>query len=490
MCTNPRRIFNPTKDFLYSDSHYLSVPCGECAECRYQKQSDWQFRAQEEMLNKKANGYRIYFITLTYRNDSLPVYRFDWQGSSKEVPCFSREDISNFTTDLRHALNNEFDCFASSFLICSEYGSHTQRPHYHMLLAVDSKISSVLLHALIKRLWTHGFVFPRRFDGGTDHNGYYHKPFEVSNILSSAFYTSKYVCKDLSYNDSFPHLVAHCKALHDKAKFDHSVDEEYKSCRRCFPFMRSSKGFGACINDKVSSVYDLLNGVSDVNNPEVLRQLPAYNMRKALYDVNYVDLNGKKCVRYSPKEIAHEYVKLRFDRQVYMLSEKLHDFIFNTERQPLIHDFCEHNNLDLFVFKSELVAKLRERSSEDLAVYKICFQDRFLPVVLDGFCSDPILDADNFCSYGDLDYYICRGFDYKYAHFGKVRGFNPSLNSDILKLNSNYKFNHFKVFDGFDDLLDAFEAYSCYYRSVQTNVRAFCDKQRSKVKQMFTEIDY
>lgn len=74
MCTSPRHI---TIKNSYNDVHYLNlpetlcnvVPCGQCAECRKARQNSFTARAYRAL---QSHPY-AYFITLTYRNESLPI---------------------------------------------------------------------------------------------------------------------------------------------------------------------------------------------------------------------------------------------------------------------------------------------------------------------------------------------------------------------------------------------------------------------------------
>lgn len=130
------------------------LPCGQCSECRAQRARVWANR-----LTWEATRYRqdnCWFITLTYDNDSL-IY-----GGSA-VPTLHMDDVSAFIKRLRKHYGNP----GIRFYAAGEYGGHTYRPHYHLILygvsISDNQLWSAAEHRLyrsatIERLWNHGNV--------------------------------------------------------------------------------------------------------------------------------------------------------------------------------------------------------------------------------------------------------------------------------------------------------------------------------------------
>lgn len=89
------------------------VPCGQCAVCRINYALDWAFRNHiESQLYDTSN---MCFVTLTYSDDSCT-------GS------LSVSDLQGFYKRMRSS-GLKFRYFG-----CGEYGTHTHRPHYHLIL--------------------------------------------------------------------------------------------------------------------------------------------------------------------------------------------------------------------------------------------------------------------------------------------------------------------------------------------------------------------
>lgn len=131
MCVKPitlrRRLGNRTITEV--------LPCGKCAECLKKRQNGYMCRCIEE-ARKRGN---IWFITLTYANDHLPIV--------KGVPSLCREDIKKWKREVRRdyqrKTGNKFPDF--SYLLCGEYGSRTHRPHYHGFLCGLDKYHAMVL---------------------------------------------------------------------------------------------------------------------------------------------------------------------------------------------------------------------------------------------------------------------------------------------------------------------------------------------------------
>lgn len=101
-CTRPVRINN------------CFYPCGKCLACRISKAREWSARLMQEL------GYwdKAVFITLTYSDEFLP-----------ENGSLRKKDLQNFFKRLRKYSNARLKYYA-----CGEYGSKTNRPHYHAII--------------------------------------------------------------------------------------------------------------------------------------------------------------------------------------------------------------------------------------------------------------------------------------------------------------------------------------------------------------------
>lgn len=93
-------------------------PCGSCLNCINMKRFHWVSKLSAE----KNNWLNTYFITLTYSDDNLP----------NELRV---SDIQKFMKYLRSELKDKVKYFC-----CGEYGTKTQRPHYHLILFTNKTL--------------------------------------------------------------------------------------------------------------------------------------------------------------------------------------------------------------------------------------------------------------------------------------------------------------------------------------------------------------
>lgn len=157
----------------------LRVPCGHCADCLRVMHNEWFFRAFVEYRNFRKCG-AVYFVTLTYNNDYLPV--IDLPNGKKQY-AFNRTNIHNFVKYMRIWLKRHgFLHKGIKYMICSEYGDTTDRPHHHMLLYCPFHLPN--FRHFIESTWKYGFVL-RSPDFG----------WEVKTS-AGIDYATKYVCKD------------------------------------------------------------------------------------------------------------------------------------------------------------------------------------------------------------------------------------------------------------------------------------------------------
>lgn len=91
----------------------LKLPCGQCIGCRIDRARDWTLRITHEA---KLHG-SSQFATLTYNDEHLP-----------NPPSLSYPDFQLFAKRLRKARG------PFRFFMCGEYGTQTDRPHYHAIL--------------------------------------------------------------------------------------------------------------------------------------------------------------------------------------------------------------------------------------------------------------------------------------------------------------------------------------------------------------------
>ena len=202
------------------------VPTSDDLSWRKMQKNAWAFRLSAEFYAMKKLGWSVAFFTLTYDDLHLPkVPKLFFSDASKfvDLPCFSRSDVQSFILRLRKHLKKVYSIESFKWMICSEFGDVTKRPHYHGVICwpenphrfvTDRKFRGSVehkewmskpcpaadLHEFICKTWSFGFVFPRDSLGGVDRHGYNHKPFKVDGDFSFCCkYAGKYCCKDIGF---------------------------------------------------------------------------------------------------------------------------------------------------------------------------------------------------------------------------------------------------------------------------------------------------
>ena len=200
------------------EGEYITFPCGICPACKARNRNEWHFRIMQEL--KYATS--AYFMTLTYRNENLPVsidghimrvsdwsHNIVFQDILKENPIILKKDIQDFLKRVRYYIGNAdwmdvtFELNKSGtkvrlkrkvskiapkganlrYFIIGEYGGKTGRPHYHVLIFNLPYINN--LEKFIEFCWGHG---------DNIHIG------DVSN--KSVLYTVSYMISELLQKDS------------------------------------------------------------------------------------------------------------------------------------------------------------------------------------------------------------------------------------------------------------------------------------------------
>lgn len=135
-------VINPRTGEIFP--MFILVPCGKCELCRDKKSREWSFRA---ICENATSTSMPYFLTLTYNNEHLP-----------KCGIF-KEEIQLFLKRLRIKLDRLNVSHNLRYVAVGEYGSKSQRPHYHMILwnfpndsAYFPTVTSVL--HFIESCWT------------------------------------------------------------------------------------------------------------------------------------------------------------------------------------------------------------------------------------------------------------------------------------------------------------------------------------------------
>lgn len=95
------------------------VPCGKCVQCLKRRQNGWAFRLKQE---SKISESAI-FLTLTYDDENIPI-------TPMGLHTLRKSDFQKFMKRLRKTIKNS----NIKYYACGEYGTQTQRPHYHAIM--------------------------------------------------------------------------------------------------------------------------------------------------------------------------------------------------------------------------------------------------------------------------------------------------------------------------------------------------------------------
>lgn len=126
------------------------VPCGSCNYCLSSKRSDWSFRLMQEMKVSSS----AFFLTLTYA-DSLQL-------------SLDKTHVQLFKKRLRKAHIKAVDAggrTALRYFTAGEYGTVTDRPHYHAILF--NLCGSVLED--VQNIWGRGYVHVGKVNAASIH---------------------------------------------------------------------------------------------------------------------------------------------------------------------------------------------------------------------------------------------------------------------------------------------------------------------------------
>lgn len=127
----------------------VTIPCGQCSGCRFERSRQWAVRCMHEASLHQSNCV----ITLTYDDFHLPPNR-----------TLVKRDVQLFLKRLRKRVPQ----ISLSYYYCGEYGLRFSRPHYHLCLFGFDFSDRVLFKrtaagsliyrsAFLESLWTAGY---------------------------------------------------------------------------------------------------------------------------------------------------------------------------------------------------------------------------------------------------------------------------------------------------------------------------------------------
>lgn len=177
MCTRPKLLnigyYNALSQGLYGrqallQSNYRFCPCGMCIECRNMRREEWTQRLKHEI---QTSNYVASFITLTYRDDELPLlggidssfinysdnidYDLEDKAIKQALPSYSQKlvvgkyfggvppaygstlsksDAKQFCDKLTKRFRRKYGKLPLKYICAGEYGDDGHRPHLHLII--------------------------------------------------------------------------------------------------------------------------------------------------------------------------------------------------------------------------------------------------------------------------------------------------------------------------------------------------------------------
>lgn len=105
------------------------VPCGKCVECKARRVSGWSYRLMQE--SKTAQS--AHFITFTYENQQNCKESDTARVTHTGLRTLVLRDVQLFWKRVRRAAEKRRG-LPIKYYCAGEYGSNTQRPHYHAIV--------------------------------------------------------------------------------------------------------------------------------------------------------------------------------------------------------------------------------------------------------------------------------------------------------------------------------------------------------------------
>ena len=175
------------------NENYIEIPCGKCIGCRLDYSRQWANRCMLEAKQYEHNA----FITLTYEDASLTYNNGADRktGEVTKVPTLVPEELTKFMKDLRRYYKYHYGEEGIRFYACGEYGSKSDRPHFHIIvfnlnirdkeyLFTNNSHDKIYTSEIIRKIWGKGHV-------------------TIGDVTwNSAAYTARYVMKKIKGKDA------------------------------------------------------------------------------------------------------------------------------------------------------------------------------------------------------------------------------------------------------------------------------------------------
>lgn len=134
-CPNPYYVHS--KDEFGFTLHSYSVGCGKCYACLSGRRKQWLMR----LLYETLDSCNSFFVTLTVDDDHL----------FKHTPV-RKVFLQRLFKNIRHHLP------AFTYYAIGEYGSSSNRSHYHVSFFFKESLSKQILADVIIKYWREGHI--------------------------------------------------------------------------------------------------------------------------------------------------------------------------------------------------------------------------------------------------------------------------------------------------------------------------------------------
>lgn len=357
MCTHPIHIINRSRRFRPGiDKPVLTVPCGKCEECQSRKMDDWFIRATAEYKRVTKSGGFVWFPTLTYDNDNLPV----WSDPDAHfiAPVFDKSHFVGFRNKLRVYLKRAgFDFTGDNtirYLYVTEYGGQYGRPHIHCCLFVPKFVNFGFFKRLVNKAWIYGMV---RYSPTGDY----------IKSVKGLRYCMKYMHKDLMYYEKY-HIDDYISYLMRSAENDDSgfYLSKLVEFKKHLPHHCQSMGFGSdfVVRDDEFISDSLSSSRVGLYDAKFIYKIPLYYKRKFLYDFDKTE----NIYNINPRGV--HIMQSRFVQMVGKLS-MYYDSVFYSNKVETICQSCFPTLLHHPYY--EFFDKVRKYDTKDIAVFSLVY---------------------------------------------------------------------------------------------------------------------
>lgn len=141
MCFTPIELSKETWTQKLRDNYKMQqVPCGRCLECKKMRVNAWHARLMQELKTADSAS----FVTFTYEDSFIPT-------SSNGLMTLDYSDLQKYWKLLRKH-KDRHETQKLKYFAAGEYGSQTNRPHYHAIIFNHGSIHK------LEKYWHHGAI--------------------------------------------------------------------------------------------------------------------------------------------------------------------------------------------------------------------------------------------------------------------------------------------------------------------------------------------